>query len=94
MAFLQKQLSDGPLMCKCQDADDYSKPTVSVYTDAMAEHGKAAMGGWQEHESGELSQCSWFYYEFLPEREPWLFSLGKDQLHRRIAALEMLGTLT
>eukprot|EP00973_Karenia_brevis_P053835 7478439-Karenia_brevis.AAC.1 len=60
----------------------------------MAEHGKAAMGGWQEHPSGELTQCKWFYYEFTPLKEPWLFRLGKDQLHRKIAALEMLGTLT
>eukprot|EP00973_Karenia_brevis_P028997 4000046-Karenia_brevis.AAC.1 len=70
MAFLEKQLCGGPLMCKCQDADCEDRPTVSFYTDAMAEHGKAAMGGWQEHGSGELSQCKWFYYEFSPLKEP------------------------
>eukprot|EP00973_Karenia_brevis_P014228 1936331-Karenia_brevis.AAC.1 len=94
MRFLEDQLSNGHLMCKCDEAGDDVKPTVSFFTDAMAEHGKAAMGGWQEHESGELSRCKWFYYEFSPAKEPWLFRLDKDQLHRKIAALEMLGTLT
>eukprot|EP00973_Karenia_brevis_P071277 9902066-Karenia_brevis.AAC.1 len=67
---------------------------VSFYTDATAEQGKAAMGGCQERESGEPSQCKWFYYEFSPLKEPWLFRMRRDQLHRKIAALEMLGTHT
>eukprot|EP00973_Karenia_brevis_P033496 4618766-Karenia_brevis.AAC.1 len=49
MTFLEGQLSNGHLMCKCEASVDDAKPTVSFYTDAMAEHGKAAMGGWQEH---------------------------------------------
>eukprot|EP00973_Karenia_brevis_P083650 11605218-Karenia_brevis.AAC.1 len=85
MRFLEGYLSNGHLRCKCDEAGDDVKHTGSFLTDAIAEHGKAAMGGCQEHESGELSRCKWFYYEFSPAREPWLLRMGKDQLHRKIA---------
>eukprot|EP00973_Karenia_brevis_P052682 7320351-Karenia_brevis.AAC.1 len=56
LSFLLQQVGKGPLVCRCEEFDE-KKKQLHLFTDAMAEEGRAAIGGWLRHESGrrELS---------------------------------------
>ena len=50
------------------------------------------MGGWISNQPNpEKNQVWWFHYQVKEDQHPWAFKDGKPK--RRIAALEMLGTL-
>eukprot|EP00973_Karenia_brevis_P054321 7547445-Karenia_brevis.AAC.1 len=56
LSFLLLQIGKGPLVFSCEEFDE-KKKQLRLFTDAMAEEGRAAIGGWLRHESGsrELS---------------------------------------
>eukprot|EP00973_Karenia_brevis_P045526 6305468-Karenia_brevis.AAC.1 len=90
LSFLLQQIGKGPLVFSCEEFDE-KKKQLHLFTDAMAEDGRAAIGGWMRHESGRRELSSWFHYEFTEEKEPWIFDKGRSQLFRKIATLELLG---
>ena len=54
--------------------------------------GEAYVGGWiSNHPNPEKHQVWWFHYQVKEDQHPWAFKDRKPK--RRIAALEMLGTL-
>eukprot|EP00973_Karenia_brevis_P006090 828566-Karenia_brevis.AAC.1 len=70
-----------------------SKARAVFKTDAMAENGIVAIGGWLVPESGNTLEARWFFFEVTEQSLPVVFHKGKDQAFRFIATLELLGTL-
>ena len=62
-------------------------------SDASAsDAGEAYVGGWISNQPHpEKNQVWWFHYQVKEDQHPWAFKDSKPK--RRIAALEMLGTL-
>ena len=84
----------------CLFEKDYHHPTPYApqsswwgASDASAsDSGEAYVGGWiSNHPNPEKHQVWWFHYQVREDQHPWAFKDRKPK--RRIAALEMLGTL-
>ena len=84
----------------CLFEKDYHHPTPYApqsswwgASDASAsDSGEAYVGGWiSNHPNPEKHQVWWFHYQVKEDQHPWAFKDRKPK--RRIAALEMLGTL-
>ena len=84
----------------CLFEKDYHHPTPYApqsswwgASDASAsDSGEAYVGGWiSNHPNPEKNQVWWFHYQVKEDQHPWAFKDRKPK--RRIAALEMLGTL-
>ena len=62
-------------------------------SDASASaQGDAYVGGWCSKDlHPSKAEVFWFHYQIKPADHPWAFKDGKPQ--KRIAALELLGTL-
>ena len=57
-----------------------------------AKHGPCFVGGWlSDKNTPAKEEVWWFHHEVTPEGHPWAFKSGDPQ--KRIAALEMMGTL-
>ena len=61
--------------------------------DAMASDTRVGIGGWERIEGRPASESPWFAEEFTPAAAPWIFTQGRDQAFRKIAALELIGTI-
>ncbi|CAE8634286.1 unnamed protein product, partial [Polarella glacialis] len=69
-------------------------PTSSTHgaTDAGADDTTATIGGWfSDLQNPKQVDVSWFFLQLTKDNAPWAFDKGSPQ--RRIAALEMFGTL-
>ena len=84
----------------CLFEKDYHHPTPYApqsswcrARDASAsDSGEAYVGGWiSNHPNPAKHQVWWFHYQVKEDQHPWAFKDRKPK--RRIAALEMLGTL-
>ena len=84
----------------CLFEKDYNHPTPYApqsswwgASDASAsDSGEAYVGGWISNQPNpEKHQVWWFHYQVKADQHPWAFKDRKPK--RRIAALEMLGTL-
>ena len=61
-------------------------------SDAKAEDGEAALGGWECKDNTLPKQARWFYCKIDREHFPWAF-VKDNNPQRVIATLELLGTL-
>jgi len=61
--------------------------------DAMASDTRVGIGGWERLEGRPAAESPWFAEEFTPAEAPWIFAQGQDQAFRKIAALELIGTI-
>ena len=91
--FLLKVLESGGFMMDCSRPIMEGTAPDSFRADAMAEDGRAAMGGWCCADNPDPFKCRWYFLEFTKENAPWAFKHGSDQLFRFIASLELMATL-
>eukprot|EP00973_Karenia_brevis_P008273 1119810-Karenia_brevis.AAC.1 len=91
-AFLSKVFADQTFVRDCKLLA-VQKRCVHFRTDAMAESGRVAMGGWLVLEGQDTTQCPWFHLTISETDVPVVFDKGPDQTFPYIAALELMGTL-
>ena len=79
---------------RLRQASPYAPLAIwSGASDASAsDDGNAYVGGWLSNvDSPSKSEVFWFHYQITAENHPWAFDKGCPK--KRIAALEMFGTL-
>ena len=76
-------------MEKCRDAP--VDEGILFRSDAKAEDGEVAVGGWECRGGVHPSTARWFAVSLTQQNAPWLFCKGEP--FRIIAALELLATL-
>jgi len=93
LKFFRRELECGGFLNKCVSQAPRGTTPDSFRADAMAEEGKAAMGGWCCADDPDPMKCRWFFLEIKREDAPWAFIHGEDQLFRFIATFELIATL-
>ena len=66
---------------------------ATFFADAMASKERVGIGGYEWVQGRPLSQSPWYSEVIDPQEAPWVFEAGEDQGFRRIATLELIGSI-